>query len=191
MAGLVRRVPRRKVGPRRTSSQDPHDSVEDVAHGPERASPLRGRPLELLGGEEVLDRSPLLVGEVHGQGRSEIPPTVDPHRFSDRVPCTYAGAVMRCSLVKPVRSRQSTPQRSRGPRVTAKLIVAAGQHAREFAGAIRRPGCAGPLCERTSLLAGSRGRPLTPAPRADDRLGRARRQPWSVSRTARTHHAPR
>lgn len=99
MAGLVRRVPRRKIGPRRTRSQDPHHSVEDVAHGPERSSPLRRRPAELLGGEEVLDRSPLLVGEVHGQGRSEIRPAVDLHRLSDRVPCTYAAAVMRRALV--------------------------------------------------------------------------------------------
>lgn len=98
MAGLVRRVPGWKIGPRRTRSQDPHHSVEDVADGSERSSSLRRRPAELLGGEEVLDRSPLLVGEVHGQGRSEIRPAVDLHRLSDRVPCTYAVAVMRRAL---------------------------------------------------------------------------------------------
>jgi hypothetical protein len=84
MAGLVGRVASWQIHPRRSSTEDPQNSVQDVARVAVRPTP-----------HALLDRlflrenrgyeGPLLLGEVHIQVRSEFDPPVDPLPKNDRV----------------------------------------------------------------------------------------------------------
>jgi hypothetical protein len=84
VAGLVRRVAPWQVPPRSTRAKDPENAIEDVPRIAIRTttSILVER---LFFGENRLDQSPLLFGEVHIKVRSEIDPPVDPLPKSDRV----------------------------------------------------------------------------------------------------------
>lgn len=62
MAGLVRRIARGQVVPRRTRAQDPQDAVHDGARiGPRPAAPVRATTRA----EGRFEHGPLGVGEVH------------------------------------------------------------------------------------------------------------------------------
>jgi hypothetical protein len=98
VASLVGRIPWRKIGPRSARSQHPEHAVQHLAGAAVGAAALRRRLAPLVFGEVRLEDFPLLVGEVHPQGRSENRSAVDPHRLSDRVSTTYAHEVMRCAL---------------------------------------------------------------------------------------------
>lgn len=99
MTRLVRRVARRKIGPRSARAQHPQHRVQHVARVAERTTSLRRRAVSLLLREERLDDFPLLVREIHQDRRSNFRAHVDPRRESDRIPRTYERPVMRCVLV--------------------------------------------------------------------------------------------
>lgn len=67
MAGLVRRIPTRKIRPRCAGAKHPENAIDDCPCFLPRTSALLRRSLELLGGEAAFDRRPLLIGEVHPQ----------------------------------------------------------------------------------------------------------------------------
>jgi hypothetical protein len=78
MARLVRRVPRRQVCPRCARSQDPQHTIHDVAWVAPRSPATLGGALEFLRRKVRLDGFPLLVGQIHHNGRSENRSRVDP-----------------------------------------------------------------------------------------------------------------
>jgi hypothetical protein len=67
MAGLIRRISARQVGPRGARSQDPQHAIDDGPCFLPRSTTSLGRTLQFVGGETALDRVPLLIGEVHLQ----------------------------------------------------------------------------------------------------------------------------
>lgn len=84
VAGLVRRVAPWQVPPRGTRAKDPKHAIEDVSRIAVRTT-TTVLVERLFLGENRLDQSPLLFGEVHIKVRSEIDPPVDPLPKSDRV----------------------------------------------------------------------------------------------------------
>ena len=84
VTGLIRRIARRKVLPRRPGAKDPQDAVQNVPRIAEGPSPdaLLDR---LFLREKRLKYGPLLFGEVHIKVRSDSDPPVDPLAKSDRV----------------------------------------------------------------------------------------------------------
>ena len=67
VACLVRRIAPRQVSPRRASAKHPKHAVDDIPRFLPRTTAFLRRPLQLFGGKAVLDRIPLLIGEVHLQ----------------------------------------------------------------------------------------------------------------------------
>lgn len=86
MAGLIRRIAVRQVVPGRACSEDPQYRFEDRPRRHLRTPATIGATFRY--GEMRLDQCPLLVGEVHRQLRSQVGPSVDQARESDRNPRT-------------------------------------------------------------------------------------------------------
>jgi hypothetical protein len=84
MAGLVRRVARRHVGPRCPGAQDPEDAIEHIAGIAPRATPVWPRDGGFLVGDGAANRVPLRIGQVHPDRRSQTRSAVDRLRESDR-----------------------------------------------------------------------------------------------------------
>src|SRR6185436_15821909 len=80
IASRVRRVAPRDVGPGRASPQHPQHAIEHVTWVAPRPSALRARHDALWIGNERANELPLLVCQVHPDGRSQPRSGVDPLR---------------------------------------------------------------------------------------------------------------
>ena len=85
MASLIRRVSSRKVSPRRSGPHDPKHGIQHIPRVTPRATSLWswGTPLSLW--EEWFDDGPLLLREIHPDGRSEKGAVVD--RLLEAIGC--------------------------------------------------------------------------------------------------------
>lgn len=81
---LIRRIAAGQVLPRRTGPENPKHAVENVSRVAIRPT-TKTLMDRLLFGKKRLDRSPLLLGQVHIEVRSNFDPPVDPLLKSDRV----------------------------------------------------------------------------------------------------------
>lgn len=78
MAGLVGRISPRQVSPRSARAQDPENGIEHVSGGAPWAAPFRPRPAALLHWEVGFYDSPLLLRQIHPDGRSKFEIAVEP-----------------------------------------------------------------------------------------------------------------
>src|SRR6185436_17766059 len=78
MARLVRRVPRGQICPGRARAKDPKHAVEHIACASPRSSAITSWPAALCCWNERFDRKPLLVRQLHRNGRSKNGSAVDP-----------------------------------------------------------------------------------------------------------------
>jgi hypothetical protein len=65
VAGLVWWISPRQIGPRSAGPKNPKDAIYDVPRVTPGPATFRARPALLTLREAVLDRIPLLIGEVH------------------------------------------------------------------------------------------------------------------------------
>jgi hypothetical protein len=70
MHRLMRRIPRRKVRPRSSRPQYPQDRVNYITRLAPRPSSVTNGAIELLSWNELFDRVPLLVSEIHPTGQT-------------------------------------------------------------------------------------------------------------------------
>jgi hypothetical protein len=78
VAGRGRWIPPRKIGPRRTGAKDPENGIQHVSRIAPGPTALGAGPHPLRTGEEPANDLPLLVGDVHPNGRSQPRSPVDP-----------------------------------------------------------------------------------------------------------------
>src|SRR5437899_1330589 len=74
------RIPSRKIGPGSTGTKDPENGIENVSGISPRPTSLWAAPQPLPTGKEPANDPPLLVGNVHPNGRSRTRSCVDPPR---------------------------------------------------------------------------------------------------------------
>jgi hypothetical protein len=106
VARLVRRVSPWQIGPRCAGAQHPEHAVHHVPRVPPGSPALGTRSLTLGPRERGADGLPLLVSEVHHNGRSRVRSAVDPPPESDRITGLYArtGCEMRSRAAEGIRS---------------------------------------------------------------------------------------
>ncbi len=74
MAGLIRRIARGHILPRRPGAQDPQDAIQDIARIAPR--PAAAIAPQTRRGQQGCENGPLIVGEVHAAGYDGDPTRV-------------------------------------------------------------------------------------------------------------------
>ena len=107
MASLVRRIASRQVRPGGAGAKHPEHAIQNVARVTPWTTSLGACPQALWSREGGTDGLPLLLSEIHHNGRSRVAICRRSPAECDRIPRTYIASVMRRVLVATPRRRRS------------------------------------------------------------------------------------
>src|SRR5690349_10693599 len=98
MTRLIWRISLWQIVPGRSGAKHPKDSIEYVPGRPKRSATILPWIAALRRRDVRFNGAPLILSEVHPDGRSKNRSAVDPERKNDLHPATYVRPVMRCAL---------------------------------------------------------------------------------------------